>query len=122
MALAADTNTHWGYDGLVKLYIERGYTNEEIAEVIRFEEAKNGRSPHPPRFTLVRIEALRLEMDPGQGGVSARRPGPEPIVTKAQVLAKRLELKAAGKHSGYGSLAKALNVSEATIRRRLAGN
>jgi hypothetical protein len=42
------------------------------------------------------------------------------IVTLEQVLAKKAELEAAGQPAGHASLAKALNVSESTVRRRLA--
>jgi hypothetical protein len=41
------------------------------------------------------------------------------IVTREEVVAKRAELEAAGRPAGYDSLARALNVSAATIRRRL---
>lgn len=46
--------------------------------------------------------------------------GPAPIVTRREVLAKRAELLGSGKPAGQSSLARALNVSEATVRRRLA--
>lgn len=46
--------------------------------------------------------------------------GPDPIVSREQVLAKKAELVEAGLPAGYESLAKALNVSRETIRRRLS--
>jgi hypothetical protein len=46
--------------------------------------------------------------------------GPDQIVSREVVLAKRVELETAGQPAGYDSLAKALNVSRETIRRRLA--
>jgi hypothetical protein len=47
--------------------------------------------------------------------------GPAPIVTRDQVLAKRAELEAAGLPAGRDSIAKALDVSPDTVRRRLVG-
>jgi hypothetical protein len=44
----------------------------------------------------------------------------EPVVTREAVLAKRAELEAAGLDAGRTSLARALLVSESTIKRRLA--
>lgn len=41
------------------------------------------------------------------------------LVSRDEVLAKKAELEAAGEPAGYKSLARALNVSVATIRRRL---
>lgn len=46
--------------------------------------------------------------------------GPAPIVSRAEVLAKRAELQRAGQPSGHAALARALNVAEITVRRRLA--
>lgn len=59
--------------------------------------------------------------NPPQLGSGANdTPGtPSGIVTRTQVLAKREELRAAGLPHGYDSLARALSVSPATIRRRL---
>jgi hypothetical protein len=52
----------------------------------------------------------------------AGRSGPGAIITRETVLAKQAELKAAGLPSGHNSLARALNVSVDTVKRRLAGN
>ena len=43
-----------------------------------------------------------------------------PIVTRDQVLAMRDRLEAAGRPAGYSSIASALHVSVATVRRRLS--
>jgi hypothetical protein len=66
----------------------------------------------PPGHVLVRafpslFEPVRTE--------SARQ-----SVTRAAVIAKREELTRAGRDAGYHSLARALNVSTDTVRRRLA--
>jgi hypothetical protein len=45
--------------------------------------------------------------------------GTAPVVTRAQVLAKRQELLGAGREAGYDTLAAELHVSRGTIRRRL---
>lgn len=47
-------------------------------------------------------------------------PGRAPIVSKEDVLDMKAKLLAEGRPAGYGSLARALHVSETTIRRRLA--
>ncbi len=47
------------------------------------------------------------------------RPGPEPIVTRVQVLSMRARLQSQGRSSGYASIAHELNVSESTVRRRI---
>jgi hypothetical protein len=57
------------------------------------------------------------QLGPGNQAAAARRTGP--IVTAADVLAKRAELQAAGLDAGYDSLARELFVSAATVRRRL---
>lgn len=52
-------------------------------------------------------------------GAGGGTPGGTSVVTTDQVLAKRRELEAAGQAAGYDTLARELNVSPATIRRRL---
>lgn len=46
--------------------------------------------------------------------------GSASLVTRAQILARKAALEAAGRPAGYDSLARALNVSRETVRRRLA--
>jgi HK97 family phage portal protein len=79
---------------------------------------------------------LNYTVDPGVKGVpggqpgqqanpgalaetNGTHPGPEHIVTRAQVLAAQERLRADGQYAGYDSLARELNVSRETIRRRL---
>lgn len=57
-----------------------------------------------------------------QGAPTRRKPGPTQIVTRAAVLRCRAELRASEKPHGHQALARALDVSVSTIRRRLAGN
>jgi HK97 family phage portal protein len=80
--------------------------------------APGGTSP-PAAFRATvgypQLEAERLLLLGGD-----ERPGPDPIVTREQVIATRERLEAAGEPAGYDSLAKHLSVSPATIRRRLA--
>lgn len=47
------------------------------------------------------------------------KPGPQPLVTVDEVLAKKAELEATGRPAGYGSLAEELTVSRSTVKRRL---
>jgi phage portal protein BeeE len=49
----------------------------------------------------------------------ARASGPAQIVTREQVMAKRLELLRLGQPAGHNSIARALSVSSDTVRRRL---
>lgn len=53
---------------------------------------------------------------------AAPQPGPQPIASLAEVEHARAELEAANLPHGYGSIAKHLGVSKATVRRRLAGD
>jgi hypothetical protein len=47
-----------------------------------------------------------------------KQTGPKPLVTRAEVEAKRRELQAAGKFAGERSIAEALHVSLADVPRR----
>jgi hypothetical protein len=53
---------------------------------------------------------------------ASRRVGPQLIATRAEVEAIRTALVAAGKPSGYKSIAREGGWSVSTVRRRLAGN
>lgn len=116
---AHDLTRRWGCDALARTLIRSGYTDAEVLESLRADETERKMLPTPERLLRARISALRAGEAP-EG--KAPHPGPSPIVTREQVLAKQAELRSAGRHSGIGSLAKALNVHESTIRRRLSGD
>lgn len=107
-------------------YDENGMTGAQRANAV----AALVRAGYDPAATLVAFNLpeithtgflpVTVQDEPLLGTETAGRSGPEPIITRAEVVAKKQELIAAGRDNGYGSLARELGVSEATIRRRLA--
>lgn len=71
---------------------------------------------HPPRPSELPPEIV------AHAAPTRRKPGPSQIVTRAMVLECRAELRANDKPHGYQALARALDVSVSTVRRRLAGH
>lgn len=63
-----------------------------------------------------------LPADSANSAAPRRKPGPKLIVTREEVEKCRVALLAAGKPYGYEALARVLDVSTTTVRRRLRGN
>lgn len=73
----------------------------------------------PGDHPIVAAYPSLFEPVPEQSLLPARASGTAPIVSRDQVIAKRVELVAAGREAGYDSLARELHVSATTIRRKL---
>jgi hypothetical protein len=82
-----------------------------------------------PRLAVcVNAERLRQSRERVAGAQAAtvdlapKRPGPPLAATAEAALRVRAELQAAGKPAGYKSVARVLDVSTSTARRRLTGD
>jgi predicted NAD/FAD-dependent oxidoreductase len=96
------------FEHTVQELIGKGYSRDEI-----IDEIDHGYAYFTPR-TLHERRTVREYVDAALADV-----GQTPTVTTEEVLAEKARQEAAGLPAGIGSLARALHVSEATIRRRL---
>jgi hypothetical protein len=92
-------------------FVQQGFTPDSAVDAV--VSGDYTRLVHTGLPSVQLQPATALPSDQGSAALA------EPLVTVAQVLSKRAELEASGQSAGYDSLARELNVSPTTIRRRL---
>jgi hypothetical protein len=86
---------------------------EDRLELLRREEAERDQEMNKRMNALIRDRYNAMVMAEGH------KADPEPEITREDVQRMRSKLIADDVDHGYGSIAKALNTSESTVRRRL---